>query len=86
MITHVRTMIDTSPEAGINPDNAPWKPGYRFGVTQYSLKRTGSMSRRGYFCGFKIDADGKLVWRSGVKARPETIERVQALYDRERGK
>lgn len=77
-------IIDYSPEHKLNPDNTPWKPGYRFGVDQYSEKRGGTMRRRKYFVGFKIDTDGKLVWTGGVKARPETFAKVQALYDRER--
>lgn len=82
----VTTMIDTSWEHALNPDNTPWKPGYRFSVEQLTDKRG---SRRKYHVCYRINRAGELEWRGpsgGVKPRPETTAKWQAIYDRERGK
>lgn len=84
--TVTNKMIDYSWEHKLNPDNTPWKPGYRFVVGQISAKR-GSM--REYHVCYRINRNGELEWRgpaSGVRPRPETTVKVQALYDRETGK
>lgn len=79
-------MIDTSWEHAINPDNTPWKPGYRFSVAQHSNKPG---SKRVYRVGYRINREGELEWRGrawGVKPRPETTAKWQAEYDKARGK
>lgn len=81
-------MIDTSWEHEINPDNTPWKPGYRFCVTQRSKTVTpgGRMTPRRYYVYFHITRDGALEWAGGVKPTPLTLALLQAQYDRERAK
>jgi hypothetical protein len=78
-----RTMIDYSWEHELNPDNTPWKPGYRFCVRQLSTRSTSRMTRR-YYVQFRISREGVLEWCGGVKATAKTLADVQALYDRGR--
>ncbi len=79
---HEKT-IDYSWEHEINPDNIPWKPGYKFCVRQESkTHRRGftTMRARRYYVQFRITREGQLEWCGGVKATPDTFARVQALY------
>lgn len=56
-----------------------WRPGERFSVQQASAKYSGFTRRRPrYTCCFEITSTGDPVWTgSGVKPRPDTIERVR---------
>lgn len=56
-----------------------WRTGERFSVQQASAKYSGFTRRRPrYTCCFEIDILGDPVWTgSGVRPRPDTIERVR---------
>lgn len=77
----------TNWHAKLNPDNTPWIPGYKFCVKQASIKSTRTRVHRQprkYYVFFEIDREGVLREVGGVKARPETLERVADLYAQER--
>lgn len=79
--------LDCSWNALANPLNTPWRPGYRFGVSQASVNAKGGnhhMRTREYGVYFEIDPEGRLRWTGGVKATPATLERVEAAYHRQR--
>jgi len=79
--------LDCSWNALENPDNTPWRPGYRFGVEQDS-KNGGRgnyhMNTRRYGVYFEIDRDGLLRWTGGVRPTEYTQELVEDMYARGR--
>lgn len=78
--------IDTSWHALVNPDNAPWRPGYRFCVSQDSktLNTRRRIAKRVYRVHFEIDQDGLLQHTGGPRPTEHTQAAVEDLYARER--
>lgn len=77
-------MVDYSWQFKVNPEQTPWKPGYRFCVRQESKKagRTNyRMKTRRYYVMFSIDPDGKAVWTGGVKPTAETLASVAVMVE-----
>ena len=85
--SHNGHMLDCRWNALENPDNTPWRPGYRFAVRQGSKNARGGnyhLNTRRYWVCFEIDRNGLLRWTGGVTPTDHTQELVEEMYARGR--